>query len=92
MSPLTEPRLESLAQIYAPFREKMEEYRRIAERDLRKAEPIFAELQVIYKAWRAGHEHANGKFKAELIELTEEGALGEFTMRRVLKNLWAVDA
>lgn len=49
------PTLES---IYPPFRDKMAEYRKVAERDGRAAELIFAEAQEIAKAFWAGVNHA----------------------------------
>lgn len=47
----------SLADVYPPFRDKMAEYERIAARDGRKAEEVFAEAQTIAKAFWAGAEY-----------------------------------
>jgi len=54
---LTTNRIERLADVYPPFAQKMEEYRRIAERDLRAAERVFAEAQEMARAWNAGAEY-----------------------------------
>jgi hypothetical protein len=50
----------TLESVYTPFRDKMAEYRRVAERDGRKAEKVFAEAQEIAKAFWAGAEYVRG--------------------------------
>lgn len=49
-----------LADVYPPFGEKMREFQRLAERDMRAAEKAFAEAQEMAKAFYAGVEFARG--------------------------------
>ncbi|HVZ17095.1 MAG TPA: hypothetical protein VG897_08260 [Terriglobales bacterium] len=51
-------RFDRLADLYTPFAEKMEEYRRVASKDMRAAERIFAEAQQMAQAWQAGAAYA----------------------------------
>lgn len=50
--------IDRLADVYRPFAEKMAEYRRVAARDMRAAELVFAEAQEIGRAFHAGAEYA----------------------------------
>lgn len=47
-----------LDQIYSPYRERIEAYRRVFGRDQAKALLLLSEAQEIERAWRAGFEHA----------------------------------
>lgn len=61
MTAITENlRIPRLADIYQPFAEKMDEYRRLATRDMRAAEHVFAEAQEMAKAFYAGVEFGRG--------------------------------
>lgn len=46
----------SLSELYPPFAEKLRQYNRLLARDPDKAEALFAEAQVMAKAFRAGLE------------------------------------
>lgn len=76
-----------LADVYPPYREKMEEYRRAASRDMRKAENLFAEDQEMAKAFWAGQGELAARLKAQIVGLIEDGALGEFAARRIMREL-----
>lgn len=79
-----------LADIYAPFREAMAEYQRVAERDGRKAEDKFAEVQQIYKAWAAGGEHAREmlrqKLKESLGAMLQDGSIAPAAFDRIAQE------
>lgn len=51
-------RITKLIDVCRLYRDKMEEYRRIAERDPFKGEELFAEAQLIQKAFEQGAEFA----------------------------------
>jgi len=48
----------TLASVYPPFAAKMDEFRRLAERDVLAADKVFAEAQEMAKAFYAGIDFA----------------------------------
>lgn len=79
-------KIEALADAYPPFREKIDAYYAADNRSDEDRAALFVQATDIAKAFYAGAQYRDKAFKAAIIGLIDEGALGEFTGRRVLTD------